>query len=193
MNFIPLDNGGISIYEYLCCALSVPYLSRRYNSKEPYNVEQVAMEYTKLLVEKSEMLREYFSIIVDSNDSDSDGALSGIPDILEGYMPNPIHLPKFLLNLVELANWTEEKECFESITKILALFYADFSSNVHPSPGNASLSESGTMSSDSASIIQYLLFPSLRLHFLPPNSCLSDGTITQLASLEQLYKIFERC
>lgn len=197
MNYIPLDNGGVSIYEYLCCALSVPHLSKRYSSSEPYNVEQLAMEYTNFLVDKSEMLREYFSIIIDSQDSASGGVagglLSGIPDILEGYMPNPIHLPKFLLNLVETTNWTEEKECFQCISATLASFYADFSVHIQPSPSESSLADSDSMSSESANIIQYLLFPSLRLHFLPPNSCLGDGTITQLASLEQLYKIFERC
>ena len=197
MNYISLDNGGIPIYEYLCCALSVPCLSKRYNSKEPYDVEQLAMEYTNLLVEKSEMLREYFSIMIDSQDSGTEstagGLLSGIPDIIEGYTPNPIHLPKFLLNLVELTSWTEEKECFQSISRILASFYADFSTHIQPTPIDSSLCDNNTLSSDTANIIQYLLFPSLRLHLLPPNSCLSDGTITQLASLEQLYKIFERC
>ena len=39
-----------------------------------------------------------------------------------------------------------------------------------------------------------LLFPAIRLHLIAPKQCASDGnTVVQLAALEQLYKIFERC
>ncbi|KAA8538700.1 hypothetical protein F0562_028319 [Nyssa sinensis] len=41
--------------------------------------------------------------------------------------------------------------------------------------------------------IQHVLFPSMRLFFKPPNSMATDGTFVQVASLEKLYKIFERC
>jgi len=41
--------------------------------------------------------------------------------------------------------------------------------------------------------IEHSLFPACRRSFHPPRCWLSDGTLTQLASLENLYKIFERC
>ncbi|GFZ09731.1 MUTL-homologue 1 [Actinidia rufa] len=41
--------------------------------------------------------------------------------------------------------------------------------------------------------IQHVLFPSLRLFFKPPTSMATNGTFIQVASLEKLYKIFERC
>lgn len=41
--------------------------------------------------------------------------------------------------------------------------------------------------------IQHVLFPSLRLFFKPPNSMATNGTFVQVASLEKLYRIFERC
>uniref|UniRef100_A0A5B7C0A9 Putative MUTL isoform 1 n=1 Tax=Davidia involucrata TaxID=16924 RepID=A0A5B7C0A9_DAVIN len=41
--------------------------------------------------------------------------------------------------------------------------------------------------------IQHVLFPSMKLFFKPPNSMATDGTFVQVASLEKLYKIFERC
>ncbi|KAK4256291.1 hypothetical protein QN277_009176 [Acacia crassicarpa] len=41
--------------------------------------------------------------------------------------------------------------------------------------------------------IQHVLFPSLRLFFKPPASMATNGTFVQVASLEKLYKVFERC
>ncbi|CAN4112894.1 unnamed protein product [Withania somnifera] len=41
--------------------------------------------------------------------------------------------------------------------------------------------------------IQHVLFPSLRLFFKPPTSMATNGTFVQVASLEKLYRIFERC
>ncbi|GAB4861470.1 DNA mismatch repair protein [Ancistrocladus abbreviatus] len=41
--------------------------------------------------------------------------------------------------------------------------------------------------------IQHVLFPSLRLFLKPPNSMATNGTFVKVASLEKLYKIFERC
>ncbi|KAK6940344.1 DNA mismatch repair protein Mlh1, C-terminal, partial [Dillenia turbinata] len=41
--------------------------------------------------------------------------------------------------------------------------------------------------------IQHVLFPSIRLFLKPPTSMATNGTFVQVASLEKLYKIFERC
>ncbi|KAB5512552.1 hypothetical protein DKX38_029580 [Salix brachista] len=41
--------------------------------------------------------------------------------------------------------------------------------------------------------IQHVLFPSMRLFLKPPTSMATNGTFVQVASLEKLYKIFERC
>ncbi|ONK57686.1 uncharacterized protein A4U43_C09F3030 [Asparagus officinalis] len=41
--------------------------------------------------------------------------------------------------------------------------------------------------------IQHVLFPAMRLFLKPPNAMATNGTFVQVASLEKLYKIFERC
>ncbi|KAH6558320.1 hypothetical protein KP509_1Z069400 [Ceratopteris richardii] len=41
--------------------------------------------------------------------------------------------------------------------------------------------------------IEHVLFPALRLFLKPPKHMATDGTAIQVASLENLYKIFERC
>ncbi|KAJ8442861.1 hypothetical protein Cgig2_022227 [Carnegiea gigantea] len=41
--------------------------------------------------------------------------------------------------------------------------------------------------------IQHILFPAMRLFLKPPSSMAKNGTFVQVASLEKLYRIFERC
>lgn len=41
--------------------------------------------------------------------------------------------------------------------------------------------------------IQHVLVPSMRLFLQPPKSMANNGTFVQVASLEKLYRIFERC
>ncbi|XP_061337370.1 DNA mismatch repair protein MLH1 isoform X2 [Gastrolobium bilobum] len=55
------------------------------------------------------------------------------------------------------------------------------------------LSEAETTWAQREWSIQHVLFPSMRLFFKPPVSMASNGTFVQVASLEKLYRIFERC
>ncbi|CAN1299327.1 DNA mismatch repair protein MLH1 [Linum perenne] len=41
--------------------------------------------------------------------------------------------------------------------------------------------------------IQHVLFPSMRLFLEPPSSMATNGTFVKVASLERLYRVFERC
>lgn len=41
--------------------------------------------------------------------------------------------------------------------------------------------------------VQHILIPAMRLFLKPPSSMAKDGTFVQVASLEKLYRIFERC
>ncbi|CAN6719603.1 unnamed protein product [Malus baccata var. baccata] len=41
--------------------------------------------------------------------------------------------------------------------------------------------------------IQHVLFPSMRFFFKPPNSMATNGAFVRVASLEKLYRTFERC
>ncbi|KAJ4832053.1 DNA mismatch repair protein [Turnera subulata] len=55
------------------------------------------------------------------------------------------------------------------------------------------ISEAETAWSQREWSIQHVLFPSMRLFLKPPASMATNGTFIQVASLEKLYKIFERC
>ncbi|KAL6612689.1 DNA mismatch repair protein MutL [Neocallimastix sp. 'constans'] len=81
--------------------------------------EEIAKNITELLIEKREMLLEYFSITLDDK-----GHLETLPIILKGYIPNMDKLPGFLLRLGIECNWEEEQECFRTVSQEIAIFYS---------------------------------------------------------------------
>jgi len=60
-------------------------------------------------------------------------------------------------------------------------------------PSNISAQQSQPASGDLKWQIQHVLYPALRTSFTPPKHHASDGSIVEIASLDNLYKIFERC
>ncbi|GAA0151335.1 DNA metabolism protein [Lithospermum erythrorhizon] len=55
------------------------------------------------------------------------------------------------------------------------------------------LSEAETAWAQREWSIQHILIPAMRLFLKPPSSMATNGTFVQVASLEKLYRIFERC
>lgn len=44
-----------------------------------------------------------------------------------------------------------------------------------------------------AEVVQHTLYPAFRHYLVPPRDFAGDSTVMQVACLEKLYKIFERC
>jgi len=122
-----------------------------------------------------EILRKHFSIVIDPDSK----ALVALPWIVSSYIPDMSALPLFLIRLATEVNWQSEEDCFRSVALELSEFYATFPSNDDPSPERDDL-------------IGQTLFPSWKT-LKPPKSLSSDGSVVQIASLEKLYRIFERC
>ncbi|KAK1276725.1 DNA mismatch repair protein MLH1 [Acorus gramineus] len=74
---------------------------------------------TELLMQKAEMLLEYFCIQIDEQ-----GNLLRLPVILDQYTPDMDHLPEFMLSLGNDVDWEDEKECLQTISAALGNFYA---------------------------------------------------------------------
>ena len=122
------------------------------------------------------MLKDYFSI-----DIDTDGCITGMPVIIDGYQPNFSRLFNFIIQMKTTIEWNDEQECLHNIAQCLANFYA--------------LSNAQPMShADHNRIIEFKFFDIIRSRFYRPSTqnILSPPT-TILATLPQLYKIFERC
>jgi DNA mismatch repair protein MLH1 len=136
------------------------------------------------------------------------GCLQSLPELLPNYIPPLIDLPFFLLHLGTDIDWESEQTCFESIALQLSKFYMiqpgmylnqkqnENEKQNHNEINTNDTSSSLTSTSSNSSLnwfISNILFPSVRRTFTPPHTFSNDGTVVQMACLEQLYKIFERC
>ncbi|XBI68750.1 hypothetical protein VPH35_047905 [Triticum aestivum] len=162
------------------------------------------------------MINEYFSIHIDQ-----DGNLARLPVVLDQYTPDMDRLPEFMLTLGNDITWDIEKESFRTAAAAIGNFYA-LHPPIVPNPSGKGIQLqkknkdcmetaelAGSTDEDDIDqellaeaepawaqrewIIQYVLFPSMRLFLKPPKSIAADGTFVQVASLDKLYKILERC
>ncbi|CAO3677948.1 unnamed protein product [Umbelopsis vinacea] len=154
----------------------------------------IADSITDLLIERAEMLYEYFSIKVSPS-----GDLLSLPMLIKNYVPTLDKLPLFLLRLGTEVDWDNEKECFDTLAKELALLYS-------AEPPLRDMADKDDMSDPSYETehkkylwqVEHLIFPALKYQFAAPKSLAASsgpgsGHVVQLANLPDLYKIFERC
>ena len=164
-------------------------------------ISAIAGNALALLCDKAEMLDEYFRIRIDPER----GELLSLPCLVEGHRPLAPELPMFLLRLCTEVNWLEEQPCFHSIATELARYYSKLETTdvqsvsrdskpllhhqPHQQPPQLPLLTAGA-----AEMLESLLLPALRLYLTqPPRAFEADHTMVQVAALEQLYKVFERC
>ncbi|KAI9829868.1 MAG: hypothetical protein M1819_005966 [Sarea resinae] len=91
--------------------------------------EEAVQLVEKQLIERREMLQEYFSLEISP-----EGDLIAIPLLLKGYTPSLAKLPRFLLRLGPAIDWTDEKGCFATFLHELASFYVPESLPPPPPP-----------------------------------------------------------
>ena len=172
---------------------------------------KISTAAASLVAEKADMLREYFGVDVDR----ANKTLVGLPVLCEGHAPDLARLPEFILGLAHDVNWEEEKSCFDTCAKTIACFYAgedDVScgdvetgtdeNRVPPgeyvararAEGSAGVQPAlGGSIEDVEWVTRHVLFPAVSRRLLPTRASASDGTVLQVACLEQLYRVFERC
>ncbi|OAX79017.1 hypothetical protein ACJ72_06669 [Emergomyces africanus] len=85
---------------------------------EAVDFDRIVTAIATQLIERREMLEEYFSLSISE-----DGNLLSIPLLLKGYMPSLAKLPRFLLRLGPYVDWTDEEACFRTFLRELAAFY----------------------------------------------------------------------
>ena len=170
------------------------------------NKKDLAEFLVKLFDEKSEMLKDYFSIDI------QDGSLVGLPVLLDQYVPPMEGLPLLILRLATEVNWEEEKECFFTLSKELARFYSvrkgftDYDDTLETkvqadTDSTSSGSEDLNVVDNSSNadkpqwrwVVEHVIYRAIKRNFLPTSDMLNDTAILQLANLPDLYKVFERC
>lgn len=157
------------------------------------------------------MLDEYFSLAIDADA----GTVRSIPMILPGWSPDLDKLPlrewfhlriqlvlisllSVLLRLGTEVDWMSEKGCFTTLLREMAFF-----NTADPLPHSISL-ENNSADVQIAKVrlkqkqeqqtwqLQHVVFPAMR-YLQPPIKLLDSKAIVHVASLENLYKVFERC
>ncbi|RDW62940.1 mismatch repair ATPase MLH1 [Aspergillus mulundensis] len=156
----------------------------------------------KTLLERREMLSEYFSIHISDG-----GHLLTLPLLLRGYLPCLGKLPRFLLRLGPYVNWTSEQDCFRTFLSELAAFYTP-EQLPRPSPPGPQGQNQEDMGSDNtesgaedefvtkrraqmARMLEHVVFPALRARLVATTRLLRGAV--EVADLKGLYRTFERC
>ncbi|XP_076295703.1 DNA mismatch repair ATPase Mlh1 isoform X2 [Lasioglossum baleicum] len=143
-------------------------------TEEDGKKEDLATSVKEILFEKADMLKEYFSVIIDKK-----GNLKSLPVLLEKYFPYEAGLPLYILRLATEVQWSKEQACFKSFCRETAMYYSQMNPmhNAH----------------DWKYITEHVLYSAIKESLLPPKHFAHDSTILQIANLPDLYKVFERC
>ncbi|KAJ0159746.1 DNA mismatch repair protein MLH1 [Colletotrichum tanaceti] len=161
---------------------------------EDFDVDDVIEKVAAQLIERREMLSEYFSLEVTPA-----GELLTIPLLIKGYTPAMVKLPRFLLRLGPCVDWTEEKPCFDTFLKELASFYVP--EQLPPTiGGEADENEGGdTLDGQIADrrknvrwAMEHVFFPAFKAR-LVATTALMKAAVLEVADLKGLYRVFERC
>jgi DNA mismatch repair protein MLH1 len=178
----------LSVYQLLEMALQSPFIPEieRFQNDREKKISHL-QTMSKLLIQQSPMLQEYFGIEIKD-----EGLLSSLPTLVADYTPPLLLLPLFLWRLATKIDWTDEKRCFRGIATEISKFFA-IQSNFMLKSQYPSVILPQTDANSLQWWIEHRFFPALKQPFNPPISLINDGAITQVACLEQLYKIFERC
>ncbi|GJN66815.1 DNA mismatch repair protein Mlh1 [Purpureocillium lilacinum] len=164
-------------------------------SDEDFDVEAIVNKVANQLIERREMLLEYFSLEISPT-----GELVSIPLMVKGYTPSVAKLPQFLLRLGPNVDWTDEKACFDSFLRELATFYVpEQLPAASPSGTASSPQEEEEVPAEVRTRRQYvrwavenIFFPAFKARLVATQSLMKGGVL-EVASLKGLYKVFERC
>lgn len=140
------------------------------------SIDEIVNNMLSLLVERSDMLEDYFSIVIDN-----DGNICTLPLVLEKYLPDLCLLPDFLIRMCTEVDWDLEKPCLDGICREVSRFYSKISIDEDSEKNNWKWTT------------EHVLLSTMRNTLLPPSKFTQDGTILEIANLPDLYKVFERC
>lgn len=159
---------------------------------EDFDPDEVVELVSERLVERREMLSEYFSLEISPA-----GELLSIPLLIKGYTPSLAKLPQFLLRLGPHIDWDDERACFQAFLRELASFYVP--EMLPPSPGSAEEAAAEQVDEELRArrrhvrwAVEHVFFPAFKTR-LVANKSLMKGGVLEVANLKGLYRVFERC
>ncbi|KAL4729491.1 DNA mismatch repair protein Mlh1 [Fusarium chlamydosporum] len=159
---------------------------------DDFDIEALVDRVADQLIERREMLLEYFSVEISPA-----GELISLPLLIKGYSPPLVKLPRFLLRLGPSVDWTEEKACFDSFLRELATFYVP--EQLPTLPGDAESLREENISNEMRArrqhvrhAVEHVLFPAFKARLVATKSLMEEAVL-EVANLKGLYRVFERC
>ncbi len=168
---------------------------------EDFDVPGVVDAVASQLVERREMLLEYFALEISPA-----GELLSILLLVKGYTPSVAKLPRVLLRLRPHVNCTDEKRCFESFLRELATFYVP-EQLPEEKEGDVTGEKAKDKESDSKRdvedeirarrehvrwAVEHVFFPVFKARLVATRTFMNGG-VREVANLKGLYRVFERC
>lgn len=159
-----------------------------------FDTAAIVARITARLVEKRQMLLEYFSFEISAA-----AELVSLPLLVKGYTPPMGKLPRFLLRLGPHVDWDSERGCFETFLRELATFYVPEQLPPGPVPGTDAEDKQEPLHPELRRrrqhvrwAVEHIFFPAFKARLVATRS-LMDGGVLEVASLKGLYRVFERC
>ncbi|KAM3516368.1 hypothetical protein MY11210_000127 [Beauveria gryllotalpidicola] len=166
------------------------------NDNNGFDAPAIVARVRDTLVEKRQMLLEYFSLEISPA-----AELVSLPLLVKGYTPPLGKLPRFLLRLGPHVDWSGERACFETFLRELATFYVPEQLPPVPVPGQPMEEEEEEEELHPELrrrrqhvrwAVEHIFFPAFKARLVATRS-LMDGGVLEVASLKGLYRVFERC
>ncbi|GAB0093816.1 MLH1 [Sergentomyia squamirostris] len=136
---------------------------------------ELAQKSVEILCENAAMMKEYYRLTINPKTK----TLESLPLLLPNFTPPKSHLPMFILRLATEVDYETERECFESLSREIAKFYAEI--------------QYSQPEEDASTTLEHILYPAMKEYLIPPEEFATDRTFLQIASLPELHKVFERC
>ncbi|KAJ6645375.1 DNA mismatch repair protein Mlh1 [Pseudolycoriella hygida] len=136
-------------------------------------IDDLATKVVDVLTQQSGPLKHYYNLVI------KDGMLHSLPLLLEKHKPSLCFLPRYIFRLVTEVQWHDEKEFFKTFSRETAKFYSDIAKT---SPAN-----------EWNWLVEHVIYPACKNNFMPPQHFSTNKTFLEIASLPNLYKVFERC
>uniref|UniRef100_A0A1I8P724 DNA mismatch repair protein S5 domain-containing protein n=1 Tax=Stomoxys calcitrans TaxID=35570 RepID=A0A1I8P724_STOCA len=171
-SMITIKPAALRIKDLIKLALETPESGW---SEDDGDKDELAARAEEILIEKSAILREYFSMNITDK-----GYLESLPSLLAQHMPSKTFLPIYALRLATEVEWETEEECFETFCRETARYYAMISEY-----------ELQTEPKRHKWMVEHVIYPAFKKYLLPPHSL--KKYFYELANLPALYKVFERC
>ncbi|KAH8880675.1 DNA mismatch repair protein MutL [Thozetella sp. PMI_491] len=173
----------------------------RTDDDDDLDVTETVELIVEQLVERREMLLEYFSLEISPS-----GDLLSIPLMVKGYMPALVKLPQFLFRLGPNVDWRDEKGCFHTFLREIAAFYVPEQLPASPAGsgggGGAAGGEENEELDDEVVArrrhvrwaVEHVFFPAFKARLVATKALMRPpGGILEIANLKGLYRVFERC